>query len=124
MNQSEFRQWQAAFIKQAGIPVDDAVFTDAWESHFHACTLADGIEAVKRTVADPRVVRTPPRDRLPIILDHVAEIHSERERKTRKPISWGMRPAPSEAWDRRMLAIGAIGQEEFEARQKKRKDAK
>lgn len=121
MTSQEYPTFQTAFQKASGLHPSESEFLDAWFPSLQGTTLSDALAGVARLPADPRVVKTPPRDRLPILLDLIADIKAERDRATQKPIKWPDRPGPGEAWDRRMLQLGAIDQAEFDRRMEARK---
>lgn len=118
MTQREFDEWCAAFIKASGLRVDESGFTDSWFPSLQGLDFRIALAAVSRLPSDPRVIKTPPRDRLPILLDLAADIQAEADRKNRAPVVWGDRPRPGELWDRRLLAMGVIDQDEYDRRRK------
>lgn len=123
MNRSEFNQWQTKAIKAMGLRIDEAGFIDAWEKTLSSIDFRDAMEALRTIPADRRVVKTPPRDRLPLIVEHATEACFHRDKKHRQPVATQpdskQQPA-AKSWNEAMLRLGAIDRKEFDQRERER----
>jgi hypothetical protein len=118
MSTDDFLIWRANATSAMGLAKQDAAFMDLWEEPMSALDLPDALAGLKSAITDPRWAAIKIRaDRLSLVLEHVAALRAERTRQqSTKP--WGPRPALCEAWNRKMLELGAIDQENFDRRQK------
>lgn len=120
MTHQEFVCWQIDFRKVSGLRVDEAAFTDGWWNQLQNYDLRDAMAALKTLPADDRVVPTPPRDRLPIVLEHVREARARRQPKFSDPTKGKPVPEKSMAWDQWLLDHNVITRAEFNRRRRER----
>ena len=105
-----------------GLDARETEFMEFWEKALEPFSLPDAIAAVGEMVRDPRLPRTLPLDRLPLVLEYAEKVR--RDRKQSKPLAMTPGVLPSEKWDAALLASGAIDKKEFNRRQRARKESK
>ena len=123
MTAEEFKAWRARF--HVVFPTNtDPVFARDWLTakaagvSLEMFDLDDALAAIATLQADKRITGAWPPYYLPWILEILATAKRE---EIVQPVTWSESPGPSEAWDRRMVEIGAISKTEFAKRQAKRK---
>ena len=129
MNEQEWAEWVIAFRTQMLQPKETCEFVKAWHELLSRFPLDVALEALKRLISDPRISESGspasfPQRQLPLILEHAKAITEARERKARKPITWGENPPTTEAWDAHICAKGLITKHAFAQRKRERETAK
>ena len=120
MTDEEFNRWQSEFGFATGLGVKEAPFVEAWKSALEPFDPADASAAIATLLTDPRLPRTLPRDRLPLILEHAQAIREARIRAETPRRVPGSKPPRGSPWDAFMLKHGVIDKKEFARRERER----